>query len=181
VDLEIVGKERDLLMLVLDVKAIQVLHELLPVDVLLEDLEVLEPILFRYGQDQGKDRLNNFGLRDPMVVVKRRVLGELDGLPGEDGLIYVDDAAGLPSQAPNFVPDLYSPILVLQLLVGLDELHLLYLLALDLVNLVDLSQQGRVYAMGAELPVEEDAAFPQGFTCPPAQSRRIYQKVDMLL
>ena len=153
-DLEIVGKERDLLMLVLDVKAIQVLHELLPVDVLLEDLEVLEPILFRYGQDQGKDGLNNFGLRDPMVVVKRRVLGELDGLPGEDGLIYVDDAAGLPSQAPNFVPDLYSPILVLQLLVGIDELHLLYLLALDLVNLVNLSQQGRVNAMGAKLPVE---------------------------
>ena len=153
-DLEIVGKERDLLMLVLDVKAIQVLHELLPVDVLLEDLEVLEPILFRYGQDQRKDGLDNFGLRDPMVVVKRRVLGKLDGLPGEDGFIYVNDAARLLSEPPNFVPDLYSPILVLQLLVRLDELHLLDLLALDLVHLVDLSQQGRVDAMGAKVPVE---------------------------
>ena len=153
-DLEVIGEEGDLLMLVLDVKAIQVLHELLPIDVLLKDLEVLEPILLRYRQDQGKDGLDDLGLRDPMVVVERRVLGELDGLPGEDGFIYVDDAAGLPSQAPNSVPDLYSPILVLQLLVRLDELHLLDLLALDLVHLVDLSQQGRVDAMGAKVPVE---------------------------
>jgi len=72
------------------------------------------------------------------------------------------------------------PGFILGFLGRVNVLHHLYLLALNLVQQVELAKKGRVDAVVTEVAVEEDAALLERLTSPASQDFGIFQVFDML-
>ena len=115
-----------------------------------------------------------------MRLLQRCVVRSLQRLGGEDTFIEVDHhvAVRLELLDPGF--DLLPPGFILGFLGRVNVLHHLYLLALDLVHLVELAKKGGVDAVVTEVAVEEDAALLEGLASPASQDFGISEVFDVL-
>ena len=124
-----------------------------------KDLTVFDSFLFRYCKDQCVYWLIDWYLRN----AKRLSLQCIFSLPYcfgcEYGLVEIDDAVVLWLELSYLCFDIQSPLFILLLLGWIKRFNELDLLALDLVEMIDLSEQCRVDAVGTKVSVKEDTAL----------------------
>ena len=100
---------------------------------------MLETILFRDCKYQGIDLLVDRCLCYTVRSLLQGVIRGLQCLGGEHTLIKVDDSICSVLQFLHSTLNLLSPVLIFNFFVRVNKLHLLDLLALDLMNSVHLS------------------------------------------
>ena len=65
--------------------------------------------------------------------------------------------------------DILAPLLILNFFLRINKLHLFNALALDFVNMVDLTQESRINPMVAKMTMKQDASFFKGLASPEVQ------------
>ena len=84
-------------------------------------------------------------------------------------------------QFPYLTLDLLAPVLVFDFFVRVDEFNLLDLLALDLMDAVNLSQKSLVDTMITEMTMEQDASLLQGLTRPLIENLLVFEIINVLI
>ena len=74
-----------------------------------------------------------------MRSLQQSVIGAFQSLGGEDTFIKINDSILLELELPNYLFDLFAPVLVFNFFVRVNKFHLLDLLSLDLMNAVHLA------------------------------------------
>ena len=154
---KIISKNCNALMLILNIQLIEIFIEVLMVHRFIKDFIILQSILLWYCKDQSINRLINYSLRNAVGPLERSIITCFQSLGGEHTFIKEYDPAWLWFKILNFGFNIQTPIFIFSFLLRINQLHLFYPLHFDLMDSVDLSEQGWIDPMITEMTVEQNA------------------------